>query len=193
MPRINADTVAGHRAQRERDIMDATFELLHESGDAPSLAQAAERAGMSGTAIYYYYSSAQELLRAAAREVYPRWLERVTAAVNEAATPCDAVVAYAVACIDQIAEGGHAGGTALALLNPDDPLDEQAEDMHASAREPLLDALHQLELEDPDAITDLVMSVIHAAGQMVESGVELEDVHRQYPIWRRTSFSHRGR
>ena len=178
MPRIDADTVPGHRARRERAIMDATFELLHETGDAPSLAKVAERAGLSRTAMYHYYSSAQELLRAAAREVYPRWLQRVTDAVESAPDPSQAVVAYAVACVDQVADGGHAVGTALASLDPEGPPDEQAQDMHASAREPLIGALKQLDVGDADAIANLVMSVIHGAGQMVESGVELPQVHR---------------
>lgn len=182
MPRISAHTVAEHRSRRERAIMDATFELLHESGDAPSLAQVAERASMSRTAIYHYYGSAQELLRAAAREVYPRWLQRVTEAVDSAPTPREAVVAYAIACIDQVAEGGHAVGTALASVDPEGPPDEQAEDMHASARGPLLDALNQLEIDEPEAIADLVMSVIHAAGQMVENDVALPDVHRHLEV-----------
>lgn len=182
MPRINAETVADHRAHRQRAIMDATFELLYETGHAPSLAQVAERAGMSRTAMYHYYGSAQELLRAAAREVYPRWLQRVTEAVDNAPTPRQAVVAYAIACIDQVAEGGHAVGTALASLDQEGPLDEQAEDMHASAREPLVAALRQLDIDDPEAIADLVMSVIHAAGQMIENDVELSIVHRHLEV-----------
>lgn len=178
MPRISARSVTEHRAQKERDIMDATFELLHERGKAPSLAQVAQRAGMSRTAIYHYYTSAHELLRAAAREVYPRWIARVTEAVEGATSPQEAVLAYAIACIDQVAEGGHAVGTALASLDPDGPMDDQAEDMHASARLPLLQALKQLPIEDPHAIADLVMSVIHAAGDMLENGTPREAVHR---------------
>ena len=182
MPRISADTVPGHRARRERAIMDATFELLHELGAAPTLAQVAERADMSRTAMYHYYGSAQELLRAAAREVYPRWLQRVTDAVESAPTPRQAVVAYAISCIDQVAEGGHAVGTALASVDPEGPPDEQAQDMHASARQPLIGSLQELDVEDPEAIADLVMSVIHAAGQMAENGVELPKVHRHLEV-----------
>ncbi|MCW4467212.1 TetR/AcrR family transcriptional regulator [Glutamicibacter sp. MNS18] len=177
MPRISASSVAEHRANQERAIMDATFALLHEKGVPPTLAQVAQRAGLSRTSIYQYYKSPQELLRAAAREVYPRWIARVTAAVDNAATPQQAVLAYANACVDQVAEGGHAVGTALASFAPDGPLDDQAEQMHASARLPLLNALEQLHLDDPDAIADLVMSVIHAAGHMADQGIDLDTVH----------------
>lgn len=182
MPRISARTVTEHRAQKEREIMDATFELLHELGGPPSLAQVAERAGMTRTAIYHYYTSAHELLRAAAREVYPRWIARITEAVESAQTPREAVLAYAMACVDQVAEGGHAVGTALASLDPEGPMDDQGQDMHASARLPLLEALEQLHFEDPSAIADLVMSVIHAAGQMVEEGVALDSIHRHLRV-----------
>lgn len=182
MPRISADSVAEHRAVKEREIMDATFQLLQELGAAPSLAQVAQTVGMSRTAIYHYYGSARELLQAAAREVYPRWIAKVTAAVDGAATPQDAVVAYAKSCIDQVAEGSHAVGTALASLDPDEPLDDQAQNMHASAQEPLVGALKELGVSDPAAIADLVMSVIHAAGQMLESGVEVESIHKHLEV-----------
>lgn len=182
MPRISTSTVAEHRAQQERAIMDATFALLHEKSTPPTLAQVAQRAGLSRTSIYQYYKSPQDLLRAAAREVYPRWIARVTEAVDSAPTAQQAVLAYATACVDQVAEGGHAVGTALASFAPDGPLDDQAEQMHASARLPLLNALEQLQVDDPAAITDLVMSVIHAAGQMADQGASLDAVHKHLEV-----------
>lgn len=177
MPRISAPSVAEHRTLQERAIMDATFALLHEKSAPPTLAQVAQRAGLSRTSIYQYYKSPQDLLRAAAREVFPRWIARVTQATENAATPQDAVLAYAISCVDQVAEGGHAVGTALASFAPEGPLDDQAEQMHASARLPLIEALTQLDLANPLAIADLVMSVIHAAGQMVEQGIDRDTVH----------------
>src|SRR5699024_4702229 len=90
--------------------------------------------------------------------------------------------AYAIACVDQVAEGGHAVGTALASLDPEGPLDDQAQDMHASARMPLIKSLEQLQVEDPVAIADLVTSVIHAAGQMVDDGVEIRSIHRHLEV-----------
>lgn len=182
MPRINAPSVAEHRAQQECLIMDATFTLLQKSQTPPTLAQVAKQAGISRTAIYQYYKSPQDLLRAAAREVYPRWISRVTEAVDSAPTPQKAVLAYAYACVDQVAEGGHAVGTALASFTPDGPLDDQAEAMHSSARLPLLSALEALPVEDPSAIADLVMSVIHAAGQLSEQGTSLDAVHRHLDV-----------
>src|SRR5690625_7778762 len=126
MPRISARSVTEHRAQKERDIMDATFELLHERGKAPSLAQVAQRAGMSRTAIYHYYTSVHELLRAAARAVYPRWIARVTEAVESATSPQEAVLAYTIACTDHVAEGGHAVRTARASLDTRGPNADEA-------------------------------------------------------------------
>lgn len=162
--------------------MDATFALLHEKSAPPTLAQVAQRAGLSRTSIYQYHKSPQDLLRAAAREVFPRWIARVTQATENAATPQAAVLAYAKSCVDQVAEGGHAVGTALASFAPEGPLDDQAEMMHASARLPLIDALTQLDLANPLAIADLVMSVIHAAGQMVEQGIDRDTVHKHLTV-----------
>lgn len=188
MPRIKASSVVEHRAQQEEAILNATFDLLHELGAAPSLAQVAGRAGMARTSIYQYFKSPTELLQAAAREVYPRWFARVSGAVEAAATPTEAVLAYATTCIDLVAEGGHAVGTALASITPEPDLDEQAEQMHASARQPLVDALQRLGIAEPEPIADLVTAVIHAAGQMVEQGIEREKVHNHL----RTMLGHLG-
>ena len=43
-------------------------------------------------------------------------------------------------------------------------------------------SLQELDVEEPEAIADLVMSVIHAAGQMAENGVELPEVHRHLEV-----------
>jgi AcrR family transcriptional regulator len=176
MPRINAPTVAEHRAAQQRAILDAADELLHETHHAPSLAQVAERAGLARTSIYQYFGSQKELLQALAREVFPRWTERIAGAVAAAPTPGEAVVAYAIANIELVAEGSHAVGTALANLDPEEDLDGQAQAMHAKAREPLVGALAGLGIADPDAIADLVTAVIHAAGRMIESGQDLDTV-----------------
>lgn len=157
-------------------MLDAAHELLLESGEAPALPQVAERAGMARTSIYQYFDSRADLLRAMVRDVYPRWTERVTSAMDAAPTEADRVLAYAVANLQLVAEGTHAIGSALAALAPEEELDEQATRMHREIQEPLIRVLASLEVDSPEDIAALVSAVVHGASRTLESGVDIHTV-----------------
>lgn len=176
MPRISQPTVAEHRAARERALLDAAHDLLLETGEAPSLSAVAERAGLARTSTYQYFGSKQELLQAMVRDIYPRWVERVTGAVAAAPTVADSVLAYAEANVELVAEGAHAVGTALAALEPSEAIDQQAASMHRDLQEPLIQTLTELGVESPESIAELVNAVVHAATLQLEAGLDLDQV-----------------
>lgn len=170
MPKISAPSVAEHHAAQERALLDAARELLRETGQAPAMADVAARAGLARSSVYQYFSSRQDLLRGVVQDVFPRWAQRITDAMEHAGSPADAVVAYAHTNLDLVAEGEHAVGAALAGLAPGEELNEQARDMHQRISEPLTEALERLGVPDPAAVATLVNAVVHAATRMLESG-----------------------
>lgn len=174
MPRISEPTVAEHRSARERALLDAAHELLMETGEAPALSQVAERAGLARTSIYQYFASKQELLQAMVRDVYPRWTQRISSAMEAAPTEADRLMAYATANVSLVAEGAHAVGSALAALAPGEELDEQAERMHREAQEPLVQTLESLGVESPYEVAALINAVVHGATLLLESGQDLD-------------------
>ncbi|MGD6978595.1 MULTISPECIES: TetR/AcrR family transcriptional regulator [Citricoccus] len=174
MPRISEPTVAEHRAARERALLDAAHDLLTETGEAPSLSQVAQRAGLARTSIYQYFTSKQELLQAMVRDVYPRWTERISGAMDQAPTEADRLMAYAAANVSLVAEGAHAVGSALAALAPGEELDEQAARMHREVQQPLVQTLERLDVESPAQVAELVNAVVHGATLLLESGQDLE-------------------
>src|SRR5690606_7315181 len=174
MPRISAATVAEHRAARERALLDAAHAILLETGEPPSLAEVAGRAGLARTSAYQYFGSKEELLQAMVRDVFPRWTERIRAAMTAAPTDADRVLAYAVANVELVDEGAHAVGSALASLQPGEVLDEQAARMHREVQEPLVAALTSLGVEAPDDVAGLVNAVVHGATLLLESGQSLD-------------------
>lgn len=176
MPRISRPTVVEHRAARVRALLDAAHAILLESGEAPTLSEVAERAGLARTSTYQYFGSKRELLQAMVRDIYPRWVERISAAVDGAPTVADSVLAYAIANVELVAEGAHAVGTALAALEPHEAIDMQAAQMHREMQEPLIRALGELGVEHPVATAELVNSVVHAATLQLESGLDLGQV-----------------
>lgn len=173
MPRISEPTVAEHRAARERALLNAAHELLMETGEAPALAHVAQRAGLARTSIYQYFASKQELLQAMVRDVYPRWTQRISTALEAAPTEADRIMAYAVANVSLVAEGAHAVGSALAALAPGEELDEQADRMHREAQAPLVQTLQNLAVASPEQVAALINAVIHGATLLLESGQDL--------------------
>lgn len=168
MPRISHPTVAQHRAARERALLDAAHAILLETGEAPGLAQVAERAGLARTSAYQYFESKQDLLQAMVRDIYPRWTRRVAAAMDAAPTPADRILAYAVANVQLVAEGAHAVGNALAALGPNQVVDDHAARMHEELQEPLVQTLDQLGVESSHKVAALVNSIVHAATLAIE-------------------------
>jgi AcrR family transcriptional regulator len=182
MPRISAATVAEHRATQQRALLDAAHELLQETSGAPTMADVAARAGLSGPSVYQYFASRQDLLQALVRDVFPRWTERVTGAMADAPSKADRILAYAIANVDLVAEGAHAVGAALAALAPGAELDEQATRMHRQLQEPLIETLTELGVADAESLAEMINSVIHAGTRMLESGQTLEQVHSHLRI-----------
>ena len=63
MPKIEAGTVAEHRAMREQQVLQAAADLLVDGGpQALTPAAVAKRAKISRTAVYHYYPSSADLL-----------------------------------------------------------------------------------------------------------------------------------
>lgn len=176
MPRISAPSVAEHRAAQERKLLDAADTLLRETGEAPSLAQVAEHAGLARPSIYQYFGSRKELLQALVRDVFPRWTEQIASAMRAAPTPADRLLAYARANIVLVDEGSHAVASALAALAPGEEIDEQARLMHTRIQEPLVETLTELGVEDPEAVAQMINAMVHAGTRMLEAGQSVDQV-----------------
>ena len=177
MPRISAPTVAEHRAAQRRALLDAARAILAEdSGQAPSLAAVASRAGLARSSAYEYFRSRQDLLDALIADVFPRWSARVSDAMGAAGTPADQVLAYVDANLRLVADGEHAVARALAAVAPGQHLDASSQTMHEQLSIPLVEALTALGLPDPATTADMISSVVYAASRLIEAGREPEAI-----------------
>jgi AcrR family transcriptional regulator len=172
VPRISAASVAEHRAQQEAAILAATRELLAEGqADVPSLAEVARRAGMARPSIYQYYSSREELLDAVIGEMFPRWSAYVTGRMAAEADPGTRAMTYVEANLHLVARGDHAIVSGLARAGRGEAMAEQSRVLHDQLRTPLVAALTEHGADDPDALAELVQSVVYAGSRMIESGM----------------------
>ena len=172
MPKIQAATVAEHRAAQRRAILDAARELLAEGGaQPPGLAAVAQRTGLARPSVYRYFTSREDLLEAVIADSFPRWSAHVTAEMDKAAGPGARVLAYVDANLHLVAAGEHAVVRGLAAALPGERLAESSRELHEQLRVPLTEALARHGAPDPDGLSDLVHAVVLAASRMIEDGI----------------------
>ena len=188
MPRINAATVAEHRARQRRAVLDAARDLLAETGQAPSLADVGARAGLARSSVYEYARSRDDLLAAVVADVLPSWAQRIQDAMAQAPTPGARVWAYVEANVAFFA--GDEQRVARALGGVVDPavLQGPMQEFHTALQEPLRRALHEHGETDPDTVADLVDAMILSStkdirarqhpGGTAERAVALEPLRR---------------
>lgn len=176
MPKIDAPTVAEHRAAQLRALLDAARELIGAEGGTFTLAAVAARAGLARSSVYQYFRSREELVDAVVADVVPRWSARITAAVAGATSPSDAVVAYARENLLLVEEGEHAVVAALRTEAGREVLAQQSAEMHATILVPLAAALSDLGVPDATRAAELVNAVVLAAARQVEAGEDADTV-----------------
>ena len=171
MPRINAGTLAEHRAQQRRAILDAARELLADAGaGAPSLAEVGRRTGLARTSLYQYFSSREELLDAVIADVIPIWSTRIHAAMDVAPTPGDKVMAYVRTQLELVDEGHNAVVRGLAT-HAGDRVATAGREMHDQMVAPLLELLG-----GSWPMAEMLQSVVFTASRMVEDGRGVDEV-----------------
>ncbi len=176
MPRIQAATVAEHRAMQRKAILDAARDILALGGsEIPSLAAVAQRTGLARSSIYQYFSSKNDLLDAVIADMFPRWAAYVQARVDEASTPAARALAYVDANLHLVASGEHAIARGLAAFARTESLLESSKTLHDQLRTPLFEALTDLGCTDPEAMGELIQAVVQRASLMLESGDIPED------------------
>ncbi len=165
MPRIQAPTVAEHRARQRRAILDAARAHLAEEGRAPSLAEVGARAGLARSSVYEYFGSREDLLAAVVADVFPDWAGKVSDATAAATRPGDKVWAYVEANLSLFASSEQA--VARALSNVVDPtvLAEPMTRFHASLQEPLVAALRAHGETQPQLMADIIDSMVMRASR----------------------------
>ncbi|GIG25918.1 TetR/AcrR family transcriptional regulator [Cellulomonas denverensis] len=175
MPRIDAPTVAEHRAVRRRALLDAARDLLTAQPDhVPSLAEVGARAGLSRSSVYQYFTSREDLLSAVVADSFPRWQHRLDAAVAGAADPRDRVLAFLRANLQLVADGEHALARALVVAAPSEDLARQSREFHDRLLEPVTRALADLGAPDPATMTALIGALLHTASVQVEQDGDLD-------------------
>lgn len=146
MPKIDAPTVAEHRAQVQARLIDAAESILREGPSQPLTAAAVSaQAGIARNSIYRYVDSVDDLRELVVRRYLPDWLEAVDAEMAEAVSPGDQIVTWVEANLQQAADTGHGWLMGMAQSMPSNPsIDTTIEKAHGVMRESIANAWREL-------------------------------------------------
>lgn len=94
MPKINASTIAGHRAQQREALIGAAIDILvNEGAAAVTPATVGTRAGLARSSVYQYFDSSAALLATITEEAFRRSNEALNRAMAAANGPVERVEA----------------------------------------------------------------------------------------------------
>jgi AcrR family transcriptional regulator len=107
-PRINAPSVAEHRAQVQERLVDAAEALLRSGEDGALTAGAVSAAaGIARNSIYRYVDSVDELRDLVVDRYLPAWQDAVDAALAGVDDPVERLVTWVRVNLEQASAAGH--------------------------------------------------------------------------------------
>ncbi|MFF0469088.1 TetR/AcrR family transcriptional regulator [Micromonospora zamorensis] len=176
MPKIQAATVAEHRASQRAALLDAARTLLSKHPEQiPGLAEVAQHAGLARSSVYSYFKSRADMFDALVIDTFPRWSAYVEKHMDEAAAPGPKIQAYVEANLQLVARGDHALARALASAGSSEALASSSRLMHDRLEAPLRAALTDHGSTDPVRVAELVQSIVYALSRMIEGGLALDE------------------
>jgi AcrR family transcriptional regulator len=194
MPKIDAPTVAEHRANQERALLDAARELLLAAG-RPAVTPAAvgAAAGLARSSVYTYFRTGEEILTRIADDAFARWAAQVAAAVDHADDPDGRIDAYVQATMELASSGAHRIAVLAGGLPRDDSERQRLTRSHHDLTAPLRAALADRGDGDPSFTAELLDGALsRAIGQLDTGRSAAEVVPRTLEFVRRAVGITRG-
>ncbi|PIE21316.1 MAG: TetR family transcriptional regulator [Arachnia propionica] len=179
MPRIDAPTVAEHRANVQRKLVDAADEILRSGRPELLTAQAVTTsAGIARNSIYRYVDSVDDLRGLVLERYLPNWLDSVESALAGIEDPLELLEAWLAANLRASTVSGH--GWLMSLGRSDQSAVTQAvmERAHGLMHRIPGQALQTL-LPDPaqiPAAAGLIRGLLETGFRMIERGIDLDQV-----------------
>lgn len=177
MPKIDAPTVAEHHQRRRAELLAAATTLLADHGlDAVTLAAVGSAAGLARSSVYQYFDSTPALLAAVVEDVMPRAADQLAIAMARAATPAARIDAFVRTSLETATNPTHRSLHALeGSALPAKCLARIAE-LHQQFYQPLLAALVELDVPQPDLTMRLVLGIVSAASRAIIDGASSDKV-----------------
>ena len=175
MPRIQTNSLAAHRDWRRSQLIDAAAEIALESGgDSITVAAVAQRAGLSRTSVYEYFSSSADLVADLVIEELDSLAHDLKIAVSGETEPYKAIEVWIFNSLLYIADGRHL--LAKALNAAELPRDRSRDigSAHRALLAPLSESLEKIGISDLPQCLALLQSITDVATKRIENGADAE-------------------
>jgi AcrR family transcriptional regulator len=171
MPRINAATVAEHRAHQRRALLDAAREALLDGGyPALSFSELARRTGLARPTVYSYFQTKEEIVVALCEIELPRVGAETDQAVARANGPREQLAAFVRAQLRAARDRRYRIAHALV----DAPLSDQTRRtimaLHHELMPSAVPIFTELGHPDPAIAAALLQGLINAAVTAMDAG-----------------------
>jgi AcrR family transcriptional regulator len=188
VPKINAPSVAEHRARQHAALLQAAVTTLIEDGaDAVTPAAVTARSGLSRSSFYQYFPSGAALLAAIVEESFTAADQAMARALHDVHEPTTRIDAFVRTELRLAQQGAHRPATALVRAELPRECRQRLTELHEQHFRPLWDALVELDIPDAGLTGELLLGLLQAAVNSLESGRDYQDVAQ-----RTLELIHRG-
>ena len=180
MPRIDAPTVAEHHQMRRAALLSAAGDLLATEGvEAVTLGAVGAAAGLARSSVYQYFDSTGSLLAALVEQEVPRASAHLAAVVARAGDPSGKVEAFVKASLRAATDDNHRALAALGWADLPPQCRARLAELHQQQLAPLVDALADLGVRDPQVTATLIYGLVRSAAAAINAGTSRTRVTRE--------------
>jgi AcrR family transcriptional regulator len=171
MPRIETETLAQHRDWRRNQLIEAAASIALESGGAAvTVAAVAQRAGLSRTSVYEYFSSSADLVADLVLEEINDFAQYLQVATSHSIQPTANICAWIEGALLYIADGRHLLAKALnASALPQERVGAIGA-AHRALLAPLVTQLTALGVKDTQRALLFIQAITDVSTKRIESG-----------------------
>ncbi|AQZ60542.1 Transcriptional regulator, TetR family [[Actinomadura] parvosata subsp. kistnae] len=175
MPRINAATVADHRATQHAALLSAAMEILVADGPAAlTPAAVGARVGLARSSVYRYFSSTADILAQLVEDAIPRWAERLAGATAGEAGPAARIRAFGEVTLSFVTHPDYALLRALTSVELPQECQNRLDQLHETLIAPLRDIVAEAGHERPDLVAHLGWAILGEAQRRLAAGADPE-------------------
>jgi len=173
VPKIQAPTLVAHRELRRQQLMSAAMELAISGGaSAITVAAVAQKAGLSRSSIYEYFSSSADLVADLVIEELDYYTLRLGDAIKGATDPFEMISLWIAEGLRYVEDGRHMLVKSLNTVTTPDYRKDEISMGHRKLVAPLREALAATGIADIQGASAFLSSVTDAASIRIESGNE---------------------
>ena len=175
MPKIQAPSIAEHRERRRHQLIVAAMELAISGGaEAVTVSAVAQRAGLSRSSIYEYFSSSADLIADLVVEELDYYTARLAEAIKGSTDPFEKIALWIAEGLRYVEDGRHMLVKSLNTVSTPDYRKEEVAMGHRRLISPLRQALAETGIKEVASAGAFLQSVTDAASMRIDAGNDAE-------------------